>query len=102
LAQRADLREALAPLAHLPTWLAVSAEREVSRSMGGSCSMPLAAFALWQGDLIELRAAWGDLATKGRLIQAEGRARVATLSEARELGAQVAAQLIAAGASVQT
>ena len=102
LAQRADLREALAPLAHLPTWLAVSAEREVSRSMGGSCSMPLAAFALWQGDLIELRAAWGDLAAKGRLIQAEGRARVATLSEARELGAQVAAQLIAAGASVQT
>ena len=102
LAQRADLREALAPLAHLPTWLAVSAEREVSRSMGGSCSMPLAAFAIGRGDLIELRAAWGDLATRGRLIQAEGRARVATLSEARELGAQVAAQLIAAGASVQT
>ena len=102
LAQRADLREALAPLAHLPTWLAVSAEREVSRSMGGSCSMPLAAFAIGRGDLIELRAAWGDLAAKGRLIQAEGRARVATLSEARELGAQVAAQLIAAGASVQT
>lgn len=102
LAQRADLREALSPLAHLPTWLAVSAEREVSRSMGGSCSMPLAAFAIGRGDLIELRAAWGDLAAKGRLIQAEGRARVATLSEARELGAQVAAQLIAAGASVQT
>ena len=102
LAQRADLREALAPLAHLPTWLAVSAEREVSRSMGGSCSMPLAAFAIGRGDLIELRAAWGDLAAKGRLIQAEGCARVATLSEARELGAQVAAQLIAAGASVQT
>jgi hypothetical protein len=35
--------DALAPLAHQPTWLAVAAERAVSRAMGGSCSMPLAA-----------------------------------------------------------
>ena len=41
---RADLLEALATLAHQPTWLAVTAERTVSRAMGGSCSMPLAAF----------------------------------------------------------
>jgi hydroxymethylbilane synthase len=36
---------ALAPLAHQRTWLAVAAERAVSRAMGGSCSMPLAAHA---------------------------------------------------------
>ena len=41
---RADLLAALATLAHQPTWLAVTAERTVSRAMGGSCSMPLAAF----------------------------------------------------------
>ena len=43
-AERADLIAALAALAHPPTWLAVTAERTVSRAMGGSCSMPLAAF----------------------------------------------------------
>lgn len=98
LQSRADLREALAPLAHQATWLAVAAEREVSRSMGGSCSMPLAAFARWQGEQLQLRAAWGDVDAKGHLIRAEAAAPVASLSQARELGAGVAAQLIAAGA----
>ncbi|HEY5582116.1 MAG TPA: hydroxymethylbilane synthase, partial [Rhodoferax sp.] len=41
--QRQDVIDALAPLAHRTTWLAVAAERAVSRAMGGSCSMPLAA-----------------------------------------------------------
>ena len=43
-AGRADLLEGLKTLADMPTWLAVTAERTVSRAMGGSCSMPLAAF----------------------------------------------------------
>ena len=46
---RADLREALAPLVHQATWLRVAAERAVSRAMGGSCSMPLAAYATSAG-----------------------------------------------------
>ena len=37
---RADLQALLASLAHQTTWLAVAAERAVSRAMGGSCSMP--------------------------------------------------------------
>src|SRR6476469_4650140 len=36
--ERDDLRRALAPLVHQSTWLAVAAERAVSRAMGGSCS----------------------------------------------------------------
>jgi hydroxymethylbilane synthase len=44
-AQAATLAQALAALAHRPTWLRVAAERAVSRAMGGSCSMPLAAHA---------------------------------------------------------
>ncbi len=59
-ANRADLVAALAPLAHLPTWMAVSAERAVSRAMGGSCSMPLAAHAVWDGAQLRLNAAWGE------------------------------------------
>ena len=51
------LRERLATLSHLQTALAVAAERAVSRSLGGSCSMPLAAYAQWQGDELVLEAA---------------------------------------------
>ena len=57
---RQDVIDALAPLAHHITWLAVAAERAVSRVMGGSCSMPLAAFATLNADLLTLDAAWGD------------------------------------------
>ncbi|MES2977282.1 MAG: hydroxymethylbilane synthase [Pseudomonadota bacterium] len=72
-ADRSDLREALALLAHLPTWLAVTAERTVSRSMGGSCSMPLAAFTTSESSSpaghMRLDAAWGDPGTEGQQVQ---------------------------------
>jgi hydroxymethylbilane synthase len=90
---RDDLAQALAPLAHAPTWLAVGAEREVSRAMGGSCSMPLAAFATWQGSALHLRAAYGDPDGVKPLARALGNAAVADAAQARALGAQVAAQL---------
>jgi hydroxymethylbilane synthase len=93
---RDDLAQALAPLAHTPTWLAASAEREVSRAMGGSCSMPLAAFAVWQGTQLHLRAAYGDPEGHKPLARALGNAPVADAAQARALGAQVAAQLQAA------
>ena len=44
---RQDVTAALKPLAHDSTWLTVTAERAVSRAMGGSCSMPLAAHATY-------------------------------------------------------
>ena len=56
VSDRADLRAALAPLSHLPTAAAVTAERAVSRSFGGSCQVPLAAFATVDGDAMHLRA----------------------------------------------
>lgn len=90
---RDDLVRALAPLAHAATWAAVSAEREVSRAMGGSCSMPLAAFAIWQGSALHLRAAYGDPEGTKPLARAQGNAAVADVAQARALGAQVAAQL---------
>lgn len=36
------------PLNHRPTFLAAMAERQISRSLGGSCQVPLAAYAEWQ------------------------------------------------------
>ena len=44
----ADLRDAWRRWRTAPTWLAVHAERAVSRALGGSCSMPLAAHAVWR------------------------------------------------------
>jgi hydroxymethylbilane synthase len=93
---RDDLVTALAPLAHAPTWTAVSAEREVSRSMGGSCSMPLAAFAVWQGAQLHLRAAFGDPEGAKPLARALGNVAAENAEQARALGALVAAQLKAA------
>lgn len=103
---RAELAAALAPLAHQPTWLAVEAERSVSRAMGASCSVPLAAHAHWvsddgggDGSTLEIAAAWGDVQDlRAPLIRATARARVTTPDDARALGHSAAAQLQAAGA----
>jgi len=104
-AGRQDLVNALAPLAHWPTWLAVTAERAVSRAMGGSCSMPLAAYATWGsdasgGDVLQIHAAWGepDTATLKPLVRANKMGRVTHLEDAAALGEQVAALLMAQGA----
>ena len=109
-ADRADLIEALATLAHLPTWLAVTAERTVSRAMGGSCSMPLASFVTASsGGALRLDAAWGEPATADALsgpdhagpaplVQVRQTAVVQTFADAEALGEAVAAQLRAGGA----
>jgi hydroxymethylbilane synthase len=98
-ADRTDLAAALAPLAHRATWQAVAAERAVSRSMGGSCSMPLAAFATWHGSQLQIDAAWGNAEQPAPLVTAQARAAITDLASATALGEQVAAQLRAGGAS---
>jgi hydroxymethylbilane synthase len=66
--------------------------------MGGSCSMPLAAFATYSGEYLQLRAAWGDENKPGELVRAQSAAAVADLEQAQRLGAEVAARLQAGGA----
>ena len=96
---RADLRAALAPLAHQRTWLTVTAERAISRAMGGSCSMPLAAHGEWHGDELRLRAAWGDPDSASvALVRASGQCSLDSLASAAELGDEVAELLQAGGA----
>jgi len=106
-ADRADLLDSLATLADMPTWLAVTAERTVSRAMGGSCSMPLAAFTRGPasgGDKgMLLQAAWGDPASVETgsitpLVHAEQVAQVHTFVQAEALGEAVASALRAGGA----
>ncbi|WP_373921779.1 hydroxymethylbilane synthase [Undibacterium cyanobacteriorum] len=53
---RAELMQVLAPLNHLETAQAVHAERTVSLAFGGSCQIPLAAFAQQDQGQMRLRA----------------------------------------------
>ena len=53
---RKELLELLAPLNHTDTERAVRAERTLSKSFGGSCQIPLAAFATVEHNKMRLRA----------------------------------------------
>ncbi len=99
---REDLRLALQSLVDMPTWLRVTAERAVSRGMGGSCSVPLAAYATLEGDTLFIRAAWGDPEGKLPLVRAEQRAVDTTLAQADAVGLAIAQALQAAGAQVHS
>jgi hydroxymethylbilane synthase len=101
---RPDLMHILSNLNHVPTAVQVYAERGVSRTMGGSCSMPLAAHATLEMGTLSIHAAWGDPQLKtAELIHAQEQCNVDisasnVLSEATELGRRVAKKLIAQGA----
>lgn len=90
---RADVSASLQPLLHMPTWLAVSAERAVSRVMGGSCSMPLAAYATLHGNTLSIQAAWGDPEGLLPLVKAQAQGEVLDVKAAVALGEQVARAL---------
>ena len=94
-----ELRAALATLIHRPTWLAVHAERAVSRGLGGSCSMPLAAHARWQGDALHLDAALGHVADPTKpMLTARVSGPAPDDAGAEALGARAVAALHAVGA----
>jgi hydroxymethylbilane synthase len=94
------LRAQLAQLIHRPSWLAVEAERAVSRALGGSCSMPLAAHAAFNGETLTLRVALGHALTPASaLLRATQQAVVQTEHEARSLGAAAAQSLRDNGAA---
>ena len=95
---RPDLRALLAQLADAPSWRRVAAERAVSRAMGGSCSMPLAAHATIVEGVLQLQAAWGDPEGAATLVTADGHAAKDGLQAAEALGLSVAQALRDGGA----
>ncbi|WP_456281829.1 hydroxymethylbilane synthase [Cupriavidus sp. JZ107] len=94
---RPELAAWLAPLNHLSTALAVGAERAVSRRLGGSCQVPLAAHAHWDGIRLHLDA---FVATPdgARSVHAQRAVEVASAADAEALGNAVADALLAQGA----
>ena len=95
----AALGERLDRLTHRPTWLAVQAERAVSRELAGSCSVPLAAHAHWSGASLELHAALGNAANpQAPLLRATQTGPVTDDAAALAMGRRVAAGLRDQGA----
>jgi len=94
LASRHDLAALLAPLACTQTSACAQAERAVSRVLGGSCQIPLAAFAHVEGQTLHLQARLGR-PDGSLMLHAQQSGPVA---EAQTLGQMVAAQLQAQGA----
>lgn len=94
-AGREDLRALLAPLNHADTAAAVRAERTLSRAFGGSCQVPLAAYATVSGDQLHMRAMVGT--PDGQRIARAEASGPANAPEA--LGEKVAAALDTQGAA---
>jgi len=98
LSAHPHIKDWLAPLNDLPTLLAVSAERMVSRQLGGSCEVPLAAHATWDQHHMKIRSFVAS--TDGKAIcLAQGSGLVASIEEAEALGLTVAKDLLAQGAA---
>ena len=95
---RTDMQAWLAPLNHLPSQLAVGAERAVSRALGGSCDVPLAAYAVWDShEDLYLRAFVAS--TDGQKVcRSEKKIPLNTLEAAEAMGLAVAEDLIVQGA----
>ncbi len=84
----------LAPLNDPLTWDRVSAERAMNRRLEGGCQVPIAGFALLEGDTLWLR---GLVASESgdTVLRAEARA---PREEAAALGVRVAESLLEQGA----
>lgn len=87
-----EIHALLAPLHHAETATRVIAERALNKRLNGGCQVPIACYALLEGEQIWLRGLVGQ-PDGSQLLRAEGRG-----NDAEALGVQVAEQLLAQGA----
>ncbi|MFJ1302441.1 hydroxymethylbilane synthase [Pseudomonadota bacterium AL_CKDN230030165-1A_HGKHYDSX7] len=93
-ADRADMQAWLAPLACATTTACVTAERAVSRELGGSCQVPLAAYAEIEEGALHLRALVASPDGQ-RIVRAEHHGLPA---QAESIGLSAARELLTGGA----
>ena len=94
-AHRSEMLAWLAPLNHPKTCACITAERAVSRTLGGSCEVPLGAYAQTEQDgNLHLRA-FVARPDGCEILWAEQRS---ALQDAAEMGISVAQMLLAQGA----
>ncbi len=94
-ADRQDLHELLAPLNHPATAACVSAERALSRRLGGSCQLPLGGFCTDDDGMLQL-SAFVALPNGQDMIHAQGSG---SRAGAEGLGLKVAELLLTEGAA---
>ncbi|WP_019408444.1 hydroxymethylbilane synthase [Pseudomonas psychrophila] len=89
-----EIHALLAPLHHADTAVRVTAERALNKHLNGGCQVPIACYAVLEGEQIWLRGLVGE-PSGGVLLSAQARA---PQSAATALGIQVAEDLLAQGA----
>ncbi|MFJ4144462.1 hydroxymethylbilane synthase [Pseudomonas sp. NPDC089734] len=89
-----EIHALLAPLHHADTAVRVIAERSMNKHLNGGCQVPIACYAVLEGDQVWLRGLVGE-PSGGVLLQADARGPQAS---AQALGVQVAEALLAQGA----
>ncbi|MDH4553623.1 hydroxymethylbilane synthase [Pseudomonas sp. BN417] len=89
-----EIHGLLAPLHHQDTALRVTAERALNKRLNGGCQVPIACYAVLEGDQLWLRGLVGQ-PDGGQLLRAEARAAAV---DAEALGVKVADQLLEQGA----
>lgn len=90
----AEVHALLAPLHHRDTAVRVNAERALNKRLNGGCQVPIACYAVLEGDQLWLRGLVGQ-PDGGQLLRAESRAPA---GEAEQLGVRVAEDLLGQGA----
>ena len=90
----AELQQLLAPLNHTETALRVTAERAMNKRLNGGCQVPIACYAILEGEQLWLRGLVGE-PDGSRLLRAEQRG---SAEDAERLGIDVAEALLAQGA----
>ncbi|MDH5766044.1 MAG: hydroxymethylbilane synthase, partial [Gammaproteobacteria bacterium] len=90
----AQILNLIKPLNHADTHTRLTAERAMNHRLNGGCQVPIAGFALLEGDEIYLRGLVGR-PDGSKVVRAEIRGRA---SQATDLGTQLADQLLSQGA----
>lgn len=93
-ADRPDLIATLAPLNHPDTQVCVEAERGMSRTLAGSCTVPLGAYAVCEADNIRITGFVASIDGKQMLVETA----VGSRDNAEALGKTLAKQLVEKGA----
>jgi hydroxymethylbilane synthase len=99
LNERVDMKALLQPFVCQTSTACASAERAVSRVLGGSCSVPLAAHATLTGQLLRVQALVASPDGQ-QVLRAQGQCDVSldAIAQSEALGEQVARDLLVQGA----
>lgn len=90
-----DLHALLAPLHHHDTAARVTAERAMNKHLNGGCQVPIACYAVLEGETLWLR---GLVGKPSGILTLSAEARAAR-GDAEALGIEVAEQLLSQGAA---